>query len=68
MSYLPSQGWRHDPIEVRFEETELRDKLGRMRAKWDPREKLWLVPYRLLRGTELEARIPDECINGGMKL
>jgi hypothetical protein len=52
------------PVEVRFEETELREKLRKMRAKWDPQEKLWFVPYRLIRGTELEARIPEEFKNG----
>jgi|GEM_PF-6375448 len=34
------------------------------RAKWDPQEKLWLVPYRLICGTELESRIPEEFLNG----
>jgi hypothetical protein len=28
-----------------------------MRAKCDPQVKLWFVPYRLIRGTALEARI-----------
>ena len=55
------------PVEVRFEETELREKLRRMRARWDSQQKLWLVPYRLVRGTELEARIPEEFINGNRK-
>jgi hypothetical protein len=56
------------PVEVRFEETELREKLHRIRARWDSHQKLWLVPYRLVRGTELEARIPEEFINWNRKL
>jgi hypothetical protein len=56
------------PVEVRFEETELREKLRRMRARWVSHQKLWLVPYRLVRGTELEARIPEEFINGNRKV
>lgn len=52
------------PIEVMFEESELRERLRRMRARWDPDQKLWMVPYRLVRGTELEARIPQDFING----
>lgn len=56
------------PVEVRFEETELREKLRRMRARWDSQQKLWLLPFRLVRGTELEARIPKEFINGNRSL
>jgi hypothetical protein len=55
------------PITVAFEETELRAKLQKMRAKWDPIAKVWLVPYRLIRGTELEARIPEEYLNGSRR-
>jgi len=56
------------PIEVEFSETELREKLRKMRAKWDPNEKVWLVPYRLIRGTELESRIPEQFLNGEKRL
>jgi hypothetical protein len=52
------------PIEVRYGESELREKLRRIRARWDPEQKIWMVPYRLVRGTELEARIPEGFING----
>lgn len=55
------------PITVAFEETELRAKLHKMPAKWDPIAKVWLVPYRLIRGTELESRIPEEYLNGSRK-
>ena len=55
------------PITVAFEETELRAKLHKMRAKWDPIAKVWLVPYRLIRGTELESRIPEEYLNGSRR-
>lgn len=56
------------PITVAFEETELRAKLHKMRAKWDPNLKLWLVPYHLICGTELETRIPEEYLNGSKQL
>ncbi len=55
------------PVGVGFGETELREKLRKARAKWDPQAKLWLVPYRLIRGTELEARIPEEFLNDGKR-
>jgi hypothetical protein len=55
------------PITVAFEETELRAKLHKMRAKWDPIAKVWLVPYRLIRGTEFESRIPEEYLNGSRR-
>lgn len=51
------------PIEVRFEETELRERLRGIRARWDPERKLWMAPFRLVRGTDLEARIPQDFIN-----
>lgn len=56
------------PVKVEFGETELREKLRNARAKWDPQAKLWLVPYRLIRGTELEARIPEEFMDGSKRL
>ncbi|WP_306535912.1 hypothetical protein [Geobacter sp.] len=56
------------PVAVGFGETELREKLRKARAKWDPQAKLWLVPYRLIRGTELEKRIPEEFMNGSKRL
>lgn len=56
------------PISVAFEETELRARLHQMRARWDPIEKVWLVPYRLIRGTELESRIPEDYLNGSKRL
>jgi hypothetical protein len=55
------------PIEVRYEETELRERLRGMRARWDPEQRLWMAPYRLVRGTELEARIPEGFINGSRR-
>lgn len=48
------------PVVVKFEETDLRERLRKARAKWDPEAKVWLVPYGKIRGTELEARIPGE--------
>lgn len=45
------------PVSVAFEEMELREQLRKLRAKWDPQLKVWFVPYRLIRGTELESRI-----------
>jgi hypothetical protein len=56
------------PITVAFEETELRARLQKMRAKWEPNLKFWLVSYRLIRGTDLETRIPDEYLNGSKRL
>jgi len=45
------------PVSVAFDETDLREQLRKMRARWDPQVKLWFVPYRLIRGTALEVRI-----------
>ena len=56
------------PVVVGYEETALREKLRKARAKWDPVAKVWLVRYSKIRGTELEARIPEEFLNGSMKL
>ena len=51
------------PVAVRFDETALREKLRKLRAKWDPEAKVWMVRYGKIRGTELEARIPAEFLN-----
>lgn len=45
------------PVSVAYEETELREQLRNMHAKWDPRLKVWFARYRLIRGTALESRI-----------
>lgn len=52
------------PVSVGYEETELREKLRRLKARWRPDEKLWLVTYRSIRDTELDARIPPEFLKG----
>ena len=57
---LQSPRFRDDdmvPVSVAFEETELRELLKKMRARWEPQIKMWFAPYRLIRGTALEARI-----------
>lgn len=45
------------PVSVAFDETELRELLKKIRARWEPQIKMWFAPYRLIRGTPLEARI-----------
>jgi hypothetical protein len=42
---------------VAFTENGLRDRLKAAGGRWDPQEKLWLVRYSAVRGTELEERI-----------
>lgn len=56
-----------EPVAVAFEETALRKRLRKMRARWDPEAKLWMAPYRLIRVTELEARIQLEFMDGSRK-
>ncbi|HEY9833544.1 MAG TPA: hypothetical protein V6D26_23535 [Stenomitos sp.] len=51
------------PVLVSYDETELREQLRKIRARWSPEEKLWYAPYRLIRGTKLEKRIPEEILN-----
>jgi hypothetical protein len=48
-----------DPVKliVAFTEKGLRDRLKDAGGRWDPQEKLWLVRYGAIRGTELEERI-----------
>lgn len=47
-------------VSVGFEEIELREKLRSIRARWNTHLKVWFVPYRLIRGTQLESRIIDQ--------
>ena len=55
------------PVTVRFDETALRERLRKARAKWDPEARVWHVPYGKIRGTELEARIVEELLSGRRK-
>lgn len=45
------------PVIVSYREKALRERLKAAGGRWDPEEKLWRVPYGLVRGTELEERI-----------
>lgn len=45
------------PLNVAYDETELRALLRKMRGRWDAQRKQWFVLYGLVRGTVLEARI-----------
>jgi hypothetical protein len=56
------------PVAVGYGETAVREQLRKLRAMWNPEAKVWLVPYGKIRGTELEARIPAEFLNGSRKL
>jgi len=44
-------------VSVAFDETELRELLKRIRARWEPQIIIWFAPYRLIRGNPLEDRI-----------
>ena len=44
-------------LVVAFTEKGLRDRLKDAGGRWDHQEKLWLVRYGAVRGTELEERI-----------
>jgi hypothetical protein len=56
------------PLEVRFVEAELRDKLLRLPTHGDAHQEPRLAPFQLAKGTELEVRIPKEFFNGDRKL
>jgi hypothetical protein len=45
------------PVAVAYEETELREQLRELRARWEPQLKVWFVRYGLIRGTALESRV-----------
>jgi hypothetical protein len=52
---------------VNFSEKILGERLKAAGGKWDPKEKLWYVPYGPIRGTELEDRIQMDFIKGRRK-
>ena len=55
-------------VVVAYGEKELRDRLKALGGRWDPREKLWRVPFGANRGdTELEDRIVDLYANENEK-
>ncbi len=44
-------------VAVNFTEKALREKVKALGGKWDQEDKVWHVPFGLIRGTDLEARI-----------
>jgi hypothetical protein len=48
-------------LVVVYGETALRDRLKSLGGRWDPKEKLWQIPFGAIRGiAELEERIVPE--------
>lgn len=47
------------PVHVAYDETELRQALRALRARWDSKRKLWYVRFGLIRGTPFEARLAE---------
>lgn len=62
--WKPALGYRDEdivPLAVAYSEKAIRDILKAGGGRWDPKEKVWLVPYGAIRGNkELEMRIIDE--------
>ena len=50
------------PMIVNFSEKVQRERLKAAGGKWDPKKRLWYVPYGPIRGTELEDRIQMDFI------
>jgi hypothetical protein len=46
-------------LAIAYDETELRQLLRRLHARWDPQRKVWFALYGRVRGTALEARIAE---------
>jgi hypothetical protein len=44
-------------VLVDYSEQDLRDKLKTAGGRWNAEDKVWLVRYGSIRGTELECRI-----------
>jgi len=47
------------PVHVAYGETELRQQLRTLQARWDAEKKLWYVRFGLIRGTALEERLTE---------
>ena len=48
------------PVHVAYGETELRQQLRMLQARWDAERKLWYVRFGLIRGTVLEERLAEQ--------
>jgi hypothetical protein len=51
-------------VIVGFAEKEMRERLKGAGGKWDPQQKVWLVPYGAVRGTDLAKRIVADAGGG----
>jgi len=73
-SYLAKQRNKIVALAIRYEETDLRDKLKAHKARWSRKEKLWLTSYtnavamglvdRLVPGAAEKCTDVDMCIYG----
>ena len=51
-------------VTVGFAEKEMRERLKGAGGKWDPEQKVWLVTYGAIRGTNLAKRIVADASGG----
>ena len=50
------------PIPLAFEEKTIRKQFKEAGGRWDPLTRVWMIPYRIVRGTALEERISENFI------
>lgn len=50
------------PVEVKYREKLLREKIKQYGGTWDAQDKVWLVPYGQIKGTEFEQLIRKDLI------
>lgn len=52
-----SEDERLVPVQIAFRETALIQMAKTMGGRWDPEVRLWYIPYRKIKGTDLEKHI-----------
>lgn len=55
------------PVYIGFSDTASRELAKAARGRWDPEQRLWLIRYGKIKGTELEKHIIVDAFQAGGK-
>jgi hypothetical protein len=55
------------PVYIGFSDTASREIAKAARGRWDPEQKLWLIRYGKIKGTDLEKHIISDAFSSGKK-
>ncbi len=55
------------PVRIEFTDSAMRKQAGAAKGRWDPEQRLWLIRFGRIKGTELEKHIVLDAFPGRKK-